>query len=130
MVTSGKGVIKTWLPKGVTVVTAQVGCSIYAGVTSGRAPYTCVLIKVGTRHDFSGPWKTDGSQHWKVCQNAGCGAEMYRGAHTGGKATCTKQAVCSVCGASYGAPLGHSFEVGFTIDIQPTCTMAGSKSRH
>jgi|GEM_PF-1832041 len=130
MVTSGKGVIKTWLPKGVIVVTAQVGCSIYAGITSGRAPYTCMLIKVGARHDFSGPWKTDGNQHWKVCRNAGCGAEMYRGAHIGGKATCTKQAVCSVCGASYGAPLGHDFEDGFTVDLAPTCTVVGNKSRH
>ncbi len=31
------------------------------------------------------------------------------GKHTGGKATCTKKAVCSVCGQEYGALAAHSF---------------------
>ena len=44
-------------------------------------------------------------------------------AHTGGTATCTEAAVCELCGASYGSPLGHS--ESFTTPVDPTCTEAG-----
>lgn len=50
--------------------------------------------------------------------------------HTGGTATCTTQAVCSVCGQSYGAKANHTYATTYTIDRDPTCTVAGEKSKH
>ena len=50
--------------------------------------------------------------------------------HTGGTPTCTTQAVCSVCGQSYGAKANHSYSATYTVDRDPTCTDAGEKSRH
>ena len=46
-----------------------------------------------------GDWQHDENGHWKLCA---CGAEVDRAAHTGGVATCTKKAVCDVCGEEYG----------------------------
>jgi len=41
---------------------------------------------------------------------------------SGGKATCTKQAECEVCGAAYGKAGGHDYEAEVTA---PTCTAEG-----
>ncbi len=84
-----------------------------------------------TGHSESG-WITDaevtctedGSKH-KECTV--CGVELKTEAieapwHSGGKATCTKKAVCDVCGEEYGEPLRH--DITETI-IAPTCTEAG-----
>ena len=129
-VTNGSGVIHVWLPAGQTFISVRVGCTVYAGQIHGGNPYTAVLTEAGSRHDFSGAWQTDGAQHWKVCSRAGCGAEEYRTAHSGGTATCTEAAVCPVCGACYGEPLGHDFEDEFTVELAPACEAAGSQSRH
>lgn len=43
--------------------------------------------------------------------------------HEGGKATCTKPAVCELCGEIYGEALGH--KSGFTTAQDPTCTKTG-----
>ena len=50
--------------------------------------------------------------------------------HTGGTATCKAQAICDVCGQSYGAKANHTYATAFTEDKAPTCTVAGSKSKH
>lgn len=54
------------------------------------------------------------------------------GTHTGGTATCTQKALCSNCGKAYGEVDGsnHDYATEFTIDKAPTCTEAGSKSKH
>lgn len=91
-----------------------------------------------------------------VCEVCG---EFYGelGGHTGGEASCSKRAVCSVCGEEYGDLLAHeegtaatcqspaickncgnpygesgshSYSNDWTVDVQPTCTANGSKSRH
>lgn len=46
-----------------------------------------------------GYWLHDANEHWQLCA---CGAKVYRAAHTGGTATCTKKAVCNICGVEYG----------------------------
>ena len=46
--------------------------------------------------------ESDGTHHWKKCQNEGCDAATEKEAHKGGEATTTKRAVCEVCGAEYG----------------------------
>ena len=44
--------------------------------------------------------------------------------HSGGEATCTKGAVCEVCGATYTDPLGHDIVVTGAA-VEPTCTETG-----
>ena len=126
--TGGEGVVHVWLPEGQTWITVQIGCAVYAGEIHGENPYTATLSLTGYLHDFPQGWLTDAADHWKSCRN--CGEEAYRAQHAGGEATCTEPAVCPVCGVPCGDPLGHDFEAEFTIDIEPTCTEPGSKSRH
>ncbi len=45
-------------------------------------------------------WKQDDKNHWHECTV--CGEKVDSEAHTGGKATTTKKAVCEECGAEYG----------------------------
>ena len=62
-------------------------------------------------HDFAnGPYQYDGQQHWKKCAN--CDATDTKEAHSGGTASCTKKAECSVCGQEYGGLKAHDFENG------------------
>ena len=70
-------------------------------------------------HDYSAAWTTDSGEHWHACTRCDsrsaaaphadenkdhkcdtCG--LVISVHTGGAATCTDQAVCEICGASYG----------------------------
>lgn len=53
-------------------------------------------------HNYGGKYESDGTHHWKNCQNEGCDAATEKEAHKGGEATTTKRAVCEVCGAEYG----------------------------
>ncbi len=43
--------------------------------------------------------------------------------HTGGKATCQKRAICSVCNEEYGELAEHSYNIQ---TIKPTCTEGGA----
>ncbi len=47
--------------------------------------------------------------------------------HSGGKATCVKKAVCSICGASYGKLASH--KITHISAYDPTCTASGM-TRH
>ena len=104
-------------------------------------------------HDQSSPWKSNETEHWQVCA---CGAVFHKAEHSGGTATCTKRAICAVCGAEYGDVLGHDFTTNWTHDdnehwkqcsrcdkkddvgphtwdngtitIAPTCTKAGEET--
>ena len=53
-------------------------------------------------HNYGDKYESDGTYHWKKCQNKGCDATTEKKAHKGGEATTTKRAVCEVCGAEYG----------------------------
>lgn len=53
-------------------------------------------------HNYGDKYESDGTHHWKKCQNEGCDATTKKEAHKGGEATTTKRAVCEVCGAEYG----------------------------
>lgn len=53
-------------------------------------------------HNYGDKYESDGTYHWKKCQNEGCDATTEKEAHKGGAATTTKRAVCEVCGAEYG----------------------------
>ena len=60
-------------------------------------------------------WSTDSTHHWKECTVVGCGIVIdgSKAEHISekpeNKAACGKQAVCDVCGVSYGNPISHSF---------------------
>jgi|GEM_PF-3175882 len=47
----------------------------------------------------SGDIQSDATDHWYNCE---CGKVVDKAAHSGGKATCTAKAECSVCGTEYG----------------------------
>ena len=68
----------------------------------------------GDAHDHqSNDWKSNESEHWQVCT---CGAVFHKAEHSGGTATCTQRATCTVCGAEYGDALGHDFTTSWTHD--------------
>ena len=100
----------------------------------------------------SSDWESNGTEHWQVCT---CGAVFNKAAHSGGKATCTQKAKCTVCNAEYGDAMGHDFTVrkydndnhwmkcsrcnekkdvsshtwySGTVTTAPTCTKAGGKT--
>ena len=108
----------------------------------------------GDAHDHqSNDWKSNETEHWQVCT---CGAVFHKAQHSGGTATCTQRATCTVCGAEYGDVLGHDFTTSWTHDdnehwkqcsrcdakddvsphtwdsgtitTAPTCTKAGKKT--
>ena len=108
----------------------------------------------GDAHDHqSNDWKSNETEHWQVCT---CGAVFHKAQHSGGTATCTQRATCTVCGAEYGDALGHDFTTSWTHDdnehwkqcsrcdkkddvsphtwdngtitTAPTCTKAGEKT--
>lgn len=56
----------------------------------------------------SSKWESNKTEHWQVCT---CGVVFNKAAHSGGTATCTQKAKCTVCGAEYGNVLGHDFTV-------------------
>ena len=54
----------------------------------------------GAHANAAGEWKSDGENHWQVCDS--CGTIFNEAAHEGGEATCSVKAVCTVCGTEYG----------------------------
>lgn len=78
-----------------------------------QAFYLCCGAAAGAEVNHS--WN-DGS----VCTECGYGC-----AHTGGTATCTAKAVCSVCGESYGDLLPHDYR--WVIDQEATTEATGLK---
>ena len=61
----------------------------------------------GDAHDHqSNDWESNETEHWQVCT---CGAVFHKAQHSGGTATCTQRATCTVCGAEYGEKLPHDF---------------------
>ena len=68
----------------------------------------------GDAHDHqSSDWESNETEHWQVCS---CGAVFNKAQHSGGTATCTQRATCTVCGAEYGDALGHDFTTSWTHD--------------
>ena len=48
----------------------------------------------------------DNTTHWRECS---CGKRVDEGVHIGGTATCQAQAVCAVCGTSWGRLSEHQY---------------------
>ena len=105
---------------------------------AGERTYTCTecgATKIepipATGHSWKSDWTSDATHHWYECDNKNCdvtdnAGEKGYAEHSGGKATCTQNAVCEFCKAEYGEKLPHDFTVE-TVDAKylksaATCT--------
>lgn len=68
-----------------------------------------------TGHSWKSDWTSDATHHWHECANKNCDVKDNAGKygyaeHSGGKATCTQNAVCEICKESYGSldPNNHT----------------------
>ena len=89
---------------------------------AGEKTYTCTKCGAtktepidATGHSWKSEWTSDATHHWHECTNENCDVTDNSGKngyaeHTGGKATCTEKAKCTVCGVKYGAidPANHT----------------------
>ena len=83
---------------------------------AGEETYSCTkcgATKIepipATGHSWKSDWTSDATHHWHECANESCDVTDNAGKkgyaeHSGGKATCTQNAVCEFCKASYGSP--------------------------
>ena len=67
----------------------------------------------GDAHEHNGNWTSNGDgTHSRHCT---CNVVETQNC-SGGTATCTQRATCTVCGAEYGDVLGHDFTTSWTHD--------------
>ena len=83
---------------------------------AGEETYSCTKCGAtktepidATGHSWKSDWTSDATHHWHECANESCDVTDNAGKngyaeHSGGKATCTQNAVCEFCKASYGSP--------------------------
>ena len=105
---------------------------------AGEKTYSCTkcgATKIetipATGHSWKSDWTSDATHHWHECANENCDVTDNAGKkgyaeHSGGKATCTQNAVCEFCKAEYGEKLPHDFTAE-TVDAKylksaATCT--------
>ena len=105
---------------------------------AGEKTYSCTkcgATKIepipATGHSWKSDWTSDATHHWHECANESCDVTDNAGKkgyaeHSGGKATCTQNAVCEFCKAEYGEKLPHDFTAE-TVDAKylksaATCT--------
>ena len=89
---------------------------------AGKKTYSCTKCDAtkiepipATGHSWKSDWTSDATHHWYECDNKNCDVTDNAGKkgyaeHSGGKATCTQNAVCEICKASYGSldPNNHT----------------------
>ena len=84
-------------------------------LTEGERIYTCDECGAtknepiqANGHSWDQAWQHNATHHWHECLNANCdvknndSAKDGYGAHTGGTAACTAEAICEYCHQSYG----------------------------
>ena len=73
-------------------------------------------------HDFADDYSDNGDgTHSRKCK--GCDETVDTAEHILNPATCTEPKTCSVCGATVGSPIGHTYVPGVMIS-EATCTKA------
>ena len=89
---------------------------------AGEETYSCTkcgATKIepipATGHSWKSDWTSDATHHWHECTNKNCDVTDNAGKngyaeHSGGKATYKDQAICEICGDSYGSldPNNHT----------------------
>lgn len=68
-----------------------------------------VIPKLDHAHKYSDDWTSDGEYHWHQATCEHTGEINGKALCSGGNATCTKRAICSICGNEYGDTLSHDF---------------------
>ena len=97
-------------------------------------------------HTYNTTWSTDETNHWHECTCGDkkdlaphvdanndhncdvCGRKTSD--HTGGTATCTEQATCTICGQKYGGLAAHSYKTEWSTDETNhwhECSVCGDK---
>lgn len=71
-------------------------------------------------HTYPETLSSDGTNHWYTCSV--CGNKKDVAVHTGGTATCTEKAKCSVCNTEYGSLKDHSLN---TVTTKATVSANG-----
>lgn len=94
--------------------------------TEGAQPATKTEIIKALGHDPAAEWKSDGNNHWHVCQREGCGAKVDEVKHTWtGKWTYVDadnhKDTCTIC--KYDKVLEHHVVTDDAVDA--TCATAG-----
>lgn len=94
----------------------ETGCDHNWSKATCKTPSTCTKCGATTgsvdpsNHTGKpGAWQHDSSKHWK--EYSCCGAHEEEASHSGGTATCTKQAICETCGNAYGELANHTGEL-------------------
>ncbi len=70
---------------------------------------------LATGHKFGTTYDSDGTNHWRVCENNNCHEKEMTGSSvaltpcSGGAATCAAKAICDVCGNEYGSFGQHTY---------------------
>ena len=120
----------------LTAVWAQCDHSASTAKPTCTAPATCTVC-AGTMaalgHDPKPGYRYDETVHWTECTR--CTDKLTLTAHTGGTATCTRQAECEICGVGYGAMADHRFIVRQHDETQhwnkcSQCDATTVKTRH
>lgn len=97
-----------WFVDGEMVSTEEE----YRLAVTSDVTITAQFKSSGHNHVAGVEWVSDGTHHWHKC--TGCDEKLDLAIHSGGTATCTKKAVCSVCGASYGELASHDYETSWS----------------
>ncbi len=110
------------------------GCDkVFDAATNGNEITDLAAWKTGAGkieklgHDYS-VMQHDDTQHWKKCSR--CDSTTTKEDHSGGNATCTAKAVCSVCGTEYGDLAEHSYGTDWKYDTNnhwKECTCGDKK---
>lgn len=98
------------------------------------------VIVNAKQHNFATEWTTDGTSHWKECQNDGCVVKGELGAHTpnADDGDCTTAVTCSACGTLTTAAKAHQYKTEWSSDgashwrdcQNAGCTGKGDLSAH
>ena len=87
------------------------GCGMLFSDADGKNETSLEALTIpALGHKWDAEWSYDENDHYHKCLNDGCTAKSDdEAAHTGGTATCTAKAKCTVCGAEYGELAEHVY---------------------
>lgn len=96
--------------------------------TSVYGEVTIELPALGhTTHTYNGKWLFDETYHWKKCDK--CSETTVPENHTGGIATCSQKAICTICSQEYGNLAAHTEVIDPAVPV--SCTVSGlSAGKH
>jgi len=96
------------LEAGKSVYTATVE---FEGKTYTDTKIVTIPATGHINHTAGSEWISDGTNHWHKC--IGCDEKLDVTNHSGGTATCTKKAVCTICRTSYGELKDHDYRTSW-----------------